>query len=340
LAQLRREAEKREEEAREARKREQEILEEVKRLEEQLEMGMNGQQQFSQEMETLDQEMAPQVAPSPELESGSQPVVNEAPSVVTTTTESVSGGTTFDAAIDDVNELTPERDNLPESGDSVSDSEDEPVRQDYNNRLVRPSAEAALPTAEEETAFLEPAMMDESVSDEEAPASPDNTDHHDEADVSPRDKDMSDSDDSPMEVDSDTDGSASMSDSGSEDYQPAYPITSMVNLEPANDEDEEYDPMDAPVSGTQPLLLEEDQEDYEPSEVVEVLEVQTTPPTTGSPVSNGAASENEPEHGDDREHGLELTEANTLTNSQELLPSIPDTAVTNNVRTHPYCNIV
>ena len=312
----------------------------MKRLEEQLEMGMDGQQQLSKEMETLDQEMAPQVAQSAELESDSQPVVNEAASVVTTTVEAVFGDTTFDASIGDVNELTPERDNLPESGDSVSDSEDEPMRQDYNNRHVRPSVEAALPTAEEEAAFLEPAMMDESVSDEEAYASPDNSDHYDEADVSPPEKDRSDSDDSPMEVDSDTDGSASMSDSGSEDYQPAEPITSTVNLEPADDENEEYDPKDAPVSGTQPLLLEEDQEDYEPSEAVETLEVQTTPPATGSPVSNDAASENEPEHGDDREHGLELTEANTLTNPQELLPSVPDTADTNNVRTHPYCNIV
>jgi hypothetical protein len=340
LAQLRREAEKREEEAREARKREQEILEEVRRLEEQLEMGMNGQQQFSQEMETLDQEISPQAIGNAEQKAELQPSINEVPSISGSTAGDIRGDETLDTFVDDQNEVTPAHAAPPESGDSISDSEDERMRQDYNDRLVRPSAEAALPTAEEEAAFLEPATADHSVSDEEGLISPDDSDHHEEADVSPQDKVSSDSDDSPMEVDSDSDGSASMSDSGSEDYQPAEPITVTSVPESIDDEDEEYDPMDAPVSGAQPFDHEEDRDDYEPSEVVEPVEVQTTPLMTGSPVSNGITSENEPEHGDDREHALELTEANTLTYPQEILPSVPDAADTNNVRTRPSYNIV
>lgn len=340
LAQLRREAEKREEEAREARKREQEIMEEVKRLEQQLEMGMNGQQQFSQEMETLDQEMSPQAVRSAEEESESQPIATQPLPIATPAAENLPRDAINDnlQSVDN-NEQLAEQDNAPESGDSISDSEDEPLRQVYNNRRVRPSAEAALPTAEEEAAFLRAATVDESVSDGEGVSSPEDSDHHRETKTSPRRESQSDSEDSPMEVDSDSDGSASMSDSGSEDYQPAEPIISTENLEAVDDEDEEYDPMEAPIPNIQPLLPEEDQEDYEPSEIVDPLEVRTIPAAmpqdqAGSQVSNDTASGNEPEHGDDREHGLELTEANTLINPQELLPSVSDAADTNNVRMH------
>jgi hypothetical protein len=242
-------------------------------------------------------------------------------------------------AVEDYDEQ-PENGGGFDSGDSVSDSEDESQRSDYNNRHVRPSAEAALPTAEEEAAFLEPAALDESVSEEDFT--------HQEIDKSRLEDDVSsggdcqaNTDDSPMEVDSGSDGSASMSDSGSEDYQPAEPIISNPAAQPSDEEGDEYDPMDAPISGTQPVLSEEEQEEYEPSEVVEPLEGQapmaaTIIEHTGSPASNVTASENEPEHGDDREHGLELTEANTLTTPQEVLPSVTDAADTNNVRTTPH----
>lgn len=338
LAQLRREAEQREEEAREARKREQEYLEEVKRLEEQLEMGVNGQQQFSQEMDTLDQEISPQTVQSPAQESEPQPAFNSASSIATTTADPVLGNTALSTFPHDTNGMTPIQEELSESG--ASGPEGRPISHEHDNRLVRPSAPAAFSTAEE-AVILEPHTTDQSASEEEGFISQDDDDHHDEVDVSPQDQDTSDSDDSPMEVDSDTDGSASMSDSGSEDYQPAEPITTTGILEPVRDEDEdeEYDPMDAPVSGAQPSDFEEGQDEYEPSEVVEPLEVQTTQLATGSSISHGTASEDEPEHGDDREHGLELTEANTLTNPQEMLPSVPDAADTNNVRKHPYCSI-
>jgi hypothetical protein len=343
LAQLRQEAEKREEEAREARRREQEIMEEVKRLEQQLEMGINGQQQFSHEMETLEQEtktsIPAKIPPKTELE----PTIPQIQSTGTETppvnyTDEDNSGDSFQAM--EGYDEQPENGGELDSGDSVSDSEDESQGQVYNNRHVRPSAEAALPTTEEEAAFLEPAAMDESVSEEDF--TPQEIDKGGlEDDVSSGGDSQADSDDSPMEVDSDNDGSASMSDSGSEDYQPAEPIISNPAIQLSDEEDEEYDPMDAPISGTPPVFSEQEQEEYAPSEVVEPLEVQvpmagTVIEQTGSPASKVTASENEPEHGDDREHGLELTEANTLTTSQEVLPSVVDAADTNNVRTTPH----
>ena len=346
LAHLRREAEKREMEAREARKREQEIMEEVKRLEQQLEMGAKGQQQFSQEIETLDLEMSPQVVRTTQVGSTFRPMVKQLPSITTTAAESVLRDTTVEPhkSMDKVSELMPEQNSISEYGDIVSESE-ESARQEYNNRLVRPSAEAALPTAEEEATFLEPALVDESVSDEEGLISREDSDHHQGNNISPQSVDVPDSDDSPMEVDSETDGSASMSDSGSEDYQPAEPVINAGMQELSDDGDEEYDPMDAPVSNGSHLLHEDDQDDYEPSEVVEPFEVQTTPSAPpqaqiNPPVSNGTTAESEPEHGDDREHGLELTEANTFTNHQELSPSASHAEDTNNVRMRPilqYC---
>jgi hypothetical protein len=341
LAHLRREAEKREMEAREARKREQEIMEEVKRLEQQLEMGAKGQQQFSREIETFHLEMSPQVVRTTEDGSTFRPMVKQLPSITTTASKSVLRDTTVESlkSMDKVSELTPEQNSISEYGDTVSESE-ESARQEYNNRLVRPSAEAALPTAEEEATFLEPALVDESPSDEDGLVSREDSDHHQGNNISPQSVDVSDSDDSPMEVDSETDGSASMSDSGSEDYQPAEPVINAEVQELSDDGDEEYDPMDAPVSNGSHLLHEADQDDYEPSEVVEPFEVQTTPSAPpqaqiNSPVSNGTTAESEPEHGDDREHGLELTEANTLTNHQELSPSASHAEDTNNVRMRP-----
>lgn len=341
LARLRLEAEKREEEAREARKREQEILEEVKRLEQQLESGFNGQQQFSQEIQILDQQTNAPIPATAEPPNALEPTTNEI--------QPAAAGKPPASYLDEENSVDashtaenydeqPEIDARLESGDSVSDSEDEPLRQNYNNRQVRPSAEAALPTAAEEEAFLEPPVMDDSVSEEE---------YMPEMDMSQREVEASSGrdshanyDDSPMEVDSDSDGSASMSDSGSEDYQPAEPIVSNAAVQPSDEEEDDYDPMDAPISGSQNLLPDEEQDEYEPSEILDSLEVQaplTTAgfPQTGSPASDVAASENEQEHGDDREHGLELTEANTLTNSKEVLASLADAADTNKVRTSP-----
>ena len=328
LAKLRQEAEKREEEAREARRREQEIMEEVKRLEQQLEMGINGQQQFSEEMEVLDQEMAPQVPSHAQQETEIEPVVSY---------EGGSEAGPADDATEDSMQDTPDSapyDNTaPGSGDSISESEGNSVRPEYNNRLVRPSAEAALPTAEEDAAFLEPAISEEIGSEPQIESQRDLNQPR-EASMSSGEDSPSESDDSPMEVDSDSDGSASMSDSGSDDYQPAEPIVTNDNVD-SEAEDSEYDPMDAPISGAQSFQHDEDQDHYEPSETVDPLVLETTPAAavsqTGSPVPNDSNSEREPEHGDDREHGLELTEANTLTTPQLILPSVAGTEATNDV---------
>ena len=71
----------------------------------------------------------------------------------------------------------------------------------------------------------------------------------------------------------DSDGSASMSDSGSEieegEYEPADPDTTYP-MDVDNNPSDEYDPEEAPVEPTPPIAQTDEPEDYEPAEIIAV----------------------------------------------------------------------
>lgn len=136
------------------------------------------------------------------------------------------------------------------------------------------------------------------------------------------------SNDTSMNMDGDSEGSASMSDSGSdeedeevyeEDYEPSSDnIRRHSRASPADSD--EYDPEEAPVEDLTPTTGGEDEEFYEPSEVLDATERPSShaSPEETVPVTETVSAVPTDTRQDDVESGPQLTEADQLL--QEGLP--------------------
>ncbi len=127
-----------------------------------------------------------------------------------------------------------------------------------------------------------------------------------------------------VDVDDESNGSASMSDSGSEEedegYEPAGPSVP-VSTQQSDEDSDEYDPEEAPVQDLTPAPDHDVEagEIYEPSESLQVdEEAQISPGAVEEPSRGASAAASvvsavpEDIREDDVESGPQLTEANTL----------------------------
>ena len=357
LAAIKREAEKREAEIREARQREAEIVAEALKLEEQLNVGLKGRSRFSKELQSLgaDLEAVPEdqniyddslepdfTAPSSEYALPptapsnifgthkipvGEPVATSGPAVDVDTSSAI-----VNEVIHKINDGTKE-----DNGAAVPQS---PVAEAAHN--VGTSA----PPAASQLNFQSYEELDnESGSHSQTPTDPDSS----QSSMVPRRLDeaaveagytltepSADLKGVVEEPEIDNDGSVSMSDSGSEDYEPAEipDVTQVSDLE-----SDGYDPDDALVSENidQGEISDLD-DDYEPAEEVEPMDVDLPnihltstnnyhpsevrePDTVDQQPSNSYSPKQiDKSPVNDIEIGLELPEANTLTKTQDFQP--------------------
>jgi hypothetical protein len=350
LAAIKREADRREAEIREARQREAEIVAEAMKLEEQLNMGLKGRSRFSEELQSLgaDLEAVPEVhatsteslgfdstafnseyAP-PSTNLGTQDMPDLAPAA---TSESVADAVQKGSVVDE----------LVHETDSGAAEEEEAVAAESSNEEAAYEAGNNAPTA---TSVLDgesyEELDDRSRSQSQIPADP----------VSYRSSIMSRSPDGESVgvdntveepsancnvleagLDIDNEGSVSMSDSATDDYEPAE-IPDMTQY--SDMESEGYEPDDSLLPGKLDQGEASDiDDDYEPAERVEPMEVNLhkIQPVSMNDYQHpespqlGAADERSsdlysPEPVDKPatdaiEDGLELSEANALTKPQD-----------------------
>ena len=357
LAAIKREAEKREAEIREARQREAEIVAEALKLEEQLNVGLNGRSRFSKELQSLgaDLEAVPEdqniyddslepdfTAPGPEyvppptaLSSvsgthkipGGEPVatgglvvnVETSPAIVNQVIHKINDGT------EENNEAVAPQPPIAEAAQNAGTS--------------APAAASQLNCQSHEE------LENESGSQCQTPTDPDSS----QSSIVPRRLDEAAVDagytltepsaDLKGVVEGpeiDNDGSVSMSDSGSEDYEPAEipDVTQVSDLESdgydpddvlvaenidqgeVSDLDDDYEPAEEvePMDVNLPNIHLTSTNNYHPSEVREPDAVDQRPSNPSSPNQIDKPPTN------DIENGLELPEANTLTKTQDFQP--------------------
>jgi hypothetical protein len=353
LAAIKREAEKREAEIREARQREAEIVAEALKLEEQLNMGLKGRSRFSEELQSLgaDLEAVPEdqniyddslepdfTAPDFEyaLPPTAQPNDSGAHKIPVGEPVATSGPDNSSAiangVIHKINDETDE--------DKGAIAPQSPMTEAAHN------AGTSAPPAASQLNFQSYEVLDnESGSHSQTPTDPDSS----QSSVVPRRLDeaaveasytltepSADLKDVVEEPEIDNDGSVSMSDSGSEDYEPAEipDVTQVSDLE-----SDGYDPDDVLVSENidQGEVSDLD-DDYEPAEEVEPMDVDLQnihltstknyhpsevhePDTVDQQPSNPySPNQIDKSPANDNENGLELPEANTLTKTQDFQP--------------------
>lgn len=357
LAAIKREAEKREAEIREARQREAEIVAEALKLEEQLNVGLKGRSRFSKELQSLgaDLEAVPEdqniyddslepdfTAPSSEYVlpptapsniSGThkipvgEPVATSGPAVDVDTSSAI-----VNEAIHKINDGTEE-----DNGAAVPQSPVAEAAHNVGNSGPPAASQLNFQSYEE--------LDNESGSHSQTPTDPDSS----QSSMVPRRLDeaageagytltepSADLKGVVEEPEIDNDGSVSMSDSGSEDYEPAEipDVTQVSDLE-----SDGYDPDDALVSENidQGEISDLD-DDYEPAEEVEPMDVDLPnihltstnnyhpsevrePDTVDQQPSNSYSPKQiDKSPVNDIEIGLELPEANTLTKTQDFQP--------------------
>jgi hypothetical protein len=372
LAAIKREAEKREAEIREARQREAEIVAEALKLEEQLNMGLNGRSRFSKELQSLgaDLEAVPEdqniyddslepdfTAPDPEYAppptalssvSGTHKIPGGEP---VATSESMVNIETSSAIVDQV--IQKINDGTEEDNEAVAPQP--PIAEATQNTGTGAPAAASQVNCQ---SYEE--LENESGSQCQTPTNPNSSQSSivtrtlDEAAVdtgytlTEPSADLKGVMEGP-EIDND--GSVSMSDSGSEDYEPAEipDVTQVSDLE-----SDGYDPDDVPVAENidQGEVSDLD-DDYEPAEEVEPMDVNlssiqltsTTNYHPSSEVREPDAVEQRPSNPyspnqidkpptNDIENGLELPEANTLTKTQDFQPQADGGKGVDNVKFH------
>jgi hypothetical protein len=357
LAVIKREAEKREAEIREARQREAEIFAEAMRLEEQLNMGLKGRSRFSEELQSLGgdleavtevqktftRSLEPDRTPSdsdyapPPTDFSGQPETQDIPGVE----PAAESGSMADAYRKSatVNELIHETKNdaVEEGRTVVPDSSNEQFP--YDAGINAPTTTSALiersckelddnsrsqsqipADLESCQSSIVPGSSDEQSVDEENIVEAPSTNLNDVA----------------AGLEYDNDGSVSMSDSGTDDYEPAevpdatqYSDKESVGYEPddgllqgdANQEEpsdidddyepaEEVEPMEVDLRSIQPVLMNNYQ--YTESRQPGPADERSSDPYSPEPVEKSARN--------DIEDGLELSEANMFTKPQDFSP--------------------
>jgi hypothetical protein len=357
LAAIKREAEKREAEIREARQREAEIAAEALKLEEQLNVGLNGRSRFSKELQSLGADLeaipedqniyddslepdftdpGPEYVPPPTALS-SVSGTHKIPGGEPVATSGLVVNVESSSAI--VNQVTHKiNDGTEEDNEAVAPQP--PTAEAAQN--ARTSAQAA---ASQLNCQSHEELGNESGSQCQTPTDPDSS----QASIVPRRLDETAVDASYTLTESsadlkgvvegpeiDNDGSVSMSDSGSEDYEPAEipDVAQVSDLESdgydpddvlvaenidqgeVSDLDDDYEPAEEvePMDVNLPNIHLTSTNNYHPSEVREPDAVDQRPSNPASPNQIDKPSTN------DIENGLELPETNTLTKTQDFQP--------------------
>jgi hypothetical protein len=360
LAAIKREAEKREAEIREARQREAEVAAEALRLEEQLSMGLKGRSRFSEELQSLgaaleavpenqiiyDDSLEPDFT-APGSEYVPPPIA--LPSASGTHTIPVgepaaTGGAVVDVETSSatVNEV------IHQVNDRTKEDNEAAAPQSPIAEVVHSTSTSAPPAASPLNCQSFEEQNNESGSQCQTPTDPDLS----QSSMGPRRVDeatveasytLAASSADPKgvmeEPEIDNDGSISMSDSGSEDYEPAEipDVTQVSDLE-----SDGYDPDDVRVSENMDHGKVSDlDDDYEPAEAVEPMDVglpdihlpaannhhpsEVRDPDTADQrpsIPSSPKQIDKPPPSDDLETALELPGANTLTNPQDFQPQV------------------
>ena len=377
LAAIKWEAEKREAEIREARQREAEIIAEAMRLEEQLNMGLEGRSRFSEELQSLgaDLEAVPErqttVTESPEPNHTSVNVNCASPPTIlperseTQNISDMAQAATSGSIADGkgVNVI----DGFHEIDDGAA-KEKEAVAGELSSKQIANEIAEVAPTASsvlDGESYRE--LDEESRSESRIPADPESYQasimlHRSDEDFVGIDSLVEVSSENfnggTGELDDDNDGSVSMSDSGTDEYEPAE-IPDMHQY--SDMESDGYEP-DYGLLPEKPLSKEPSDidDDYEPAEEVEPVEVdlRNIQPVSISDEQHPESRDPEPVDQrpsdsysletvdiptvDDIEDGLELSEANTLTKSQDLPPQadVPNDVRWSSPRDAQHANLI
>ena len=357
LAVIKREAERREAEIREARQREAEILAEAIKLEEQLNTGLRGRSRFSEELQSLGADLqavsevhttATELSERDDTASNLNhvPPTTNLPEflesqAITDVAQAATSGTTADAD----NKGSAVNESFYEIENGAAKEEGAVASGLSSAQFVNEAGKDAS------TATSQIDMGSHSKTDEKLrsqPQIPGDPESYEASTTHPRSDEESvgidnlvevsfeDPNGLPGDLDNDNDGSVSMSDSGTDDYDPAE--IPDVNQYPDMESDG-YEPDDGfPTGNSFPEEPSDNDDDYEPAEEIEPMEVdlRTMHPVSMNneqqaedrgldPVDQGSSGPYSPEPVDkqaidDIEDGLELSEANTLNKPQDLTP--------------------
>lgn len=327
IARIKAEAERREAETLAARQREEELLREMYRLEEQLQQGVKGRKQYSAEYKTLNLQSEP--------DSQTQVLENDQQQLAESTMTGDAGKATLHTEQPDQVHRHISRDARTSfSASSKAAESDEVIQDDQTSRRTPQSVtdRASLPANSDSESQKHFSMVER----ESNPASslnlnpadhnpdfpyPDSRRGESQDDSRSRSNNYSSMRSGSMDVDNQSAGSASMSDSMSEDYDPDE--TTMNDAKSVTEESDGYDPEEL-LSPSIKARLDEDVDEYEPAEIVpNVGKLDSHPPHPLSPPVPNLASESSAP-ADDREDGVLLTEPNVLTKSQRLLNSVKE----------------
>ena len=332
LAAMRKEAEQREAETREAKKREAEVAEEVRMLEEQLQKGLSGRDRYSEEMQNLSAGLGTLSPAEPESSNQGTEKIDDTQSDLRAS-----------AVASPENESTP---NSTSGSPSCLNCEMPDDMAPFAPAQSLGSLQSPTVIVEEnQTSFASELQHLESISPsdvEEQLHSRGAIDEERHGDDSDQFFAVPENVTYPREQDED---SASMSDSASGEYEPAE---GNWRAQQPDGESDVYEPVEdhAPARNHSQEFSDID-DDYEPAEVIVPMDINILAPTPESAWKSSTRESGEPgagvqtpssldtsKHSDgivamDTEAGLELSEANTLTKTQEI-----DSAADNDAQSH------
>lgn len=326
-------------------KLENELMEEVAHLEKQLQEGHAGQKQFSDELQQINLEKLAEAQGTPTQEvsdslSHPRPLTNAA------TTQSLPGSSHVgDSDNRDATPLNPFSQPLSQSISAESVASVQPTATEEVSDLNGENVENKSPnfvtlqgSSHKETESVDPYdAPGDQVHAAEMEISPEpeefSTIHQIEPEVLGTSQPSNDS----VDMDGESNGSASMSDSGSdeEDYEPA---DAGIDQPTQQSDDEEYDPEKGPMESVTPTTGLGGEEDfYEPSENIDAVEPVAAPGGADASNPNGAmpspgevatpvddiqaVSEVPINTNDDLESAPQLTEADPMVKTQPVQPS-------------------
>lgn len=354
LSDIRRDIENYEASVTRAREAEEQILGEIAHLEKQLQDGVSGQKQFSKELSEIKQQQENDLSASPKapttLKSTQAQRIPSAEALKQPAGQETRSATVQSSSHYDSNRTESSISNLPQE----SIQHDNPVSTDMSHEtseLTQPRTGADGSLTASDRSFMDEqsdhALTPNGVGEGETAAYvPDelrahqtpindleNAEYQSEnsEDDEPMDQSEDDSEGTHMSVDRDSDGSASMSDSGSDDYEPPEPKPQSSSAVQVADVDE-YEPSDG-LLDPQHEEPYDAADDYEPSEVIESAASARQSSTT-TPAMSSTSNKNELQSCqdetrpviseviqestvDDQEKGLQLSEANLLTKPQD-----------------------
>lgn len=263
------------------RDQENNLLQEIARLDSQLADGENGQRQFSNELDQLDDQI--QVNENESKASQNYVPVPSPGAFVSVTEPSV-------AAAPPIKPHRPDRDQEKSADSLAADSPApqienlkvpnfEDLRRSVTTEYNPEQADLDRQLQASQTPVPEDTMVDADSQDTSTSASFGSAaDDAKPDELSPEDKQdpYVDSDDDRMSIDdgseSGSSGSASMSDSGSEDYEPA--LNQHGDQSHVEDEPEDYEPAEPDAYEPQ---IDAENDEYEPAEEVDIIVVDNAP---------------------------------------------------------------